>query len=49
MVQSTGSPVGWGCRISADVGALPHTNKSPGYDTKQSHGEAPVMLELLVI
>ena len=21
-------------------------NKCPGYDTKQSHGEAPVMLEL---
>ena len=27
-------------------GKTPHSNKCPGYDTKQSDGEVPVMLEL---
>ena len=30
-------PVGWGCRIHRLL---------PGYDTKQSDGEVPAMLEL---
>ena len=41
-------PVGWGCRIHRLLlwrGVRP-PNESPGYDTKQSHGEVPVMLEL---
>ena len=40
-------PVGWGCRIRRlrlCKGIRP-TNEYPGYDTKQSDGEAPVMLE----
>ena len=44
------SPVGWGYRIHrlllCRLGkTLPH-NGCPEYDTKQSHGEVPVMLEL---
>ena len=31
-------PVGWGCRI--------HLYECPGYDTKQSDGEVPVIVEL---
>ena len=41
-------PVGWGCRIHRlDLcwGVNPH-NEYPRYDTKQSDGEAPVMLGL---
>ena len=33
-IKPLSCPVGWGCRIC------------PGYDTKQSDGEVPVMLEL---
>ena len=43
------NPVGWGCRIptaSLQRGKTP-PNKYPGYDTKQSDGEAPVMLDIL--
>ena len=42
-------PDGWGCRIHRLLlcrGVRPPPNKCPGYDTKQSDGEAPVMLEL---
>ena len=43
-------PVGWGYRIHQlhlcrEV-RPPPTNACPGYDTKQSDGEVPVMLEL---
>ena len=42
-------PIGWGCRIHqlflCKMVPLP-LNKCPGYDTKQSDGEVPVMLEL---
>ena len=40
-------PVGWGCRIHRlhlCRGVRPH-NEFPGYDTKQSDGEVPVMLQ----
>ena len=40
--------VGWGCRIHRLLlcrGVKP-CNKCPGYDTKQSNGDVPVMLEL---
>ena len=36
-------------KLAWSIGAFEYTdspNKSPGYDTKQSDGEAPVMLEL---
>ena len=42
-------PVGWGCRIHQlhlYRGVRPLLNKCLGYDTKQSDGEASVMLEL---
>ena len=41
-------PVGWSCRIHQlhlCRGVRP-PNKCPGYDTKQSDGEVPVMLGL---
>ena len=41
-------PVGWGCRIHRLLlcrGIRPQ-NECPRYDTKQSDGEAPVILEL---
>ena len=41
-------PVGWGCRIHRlhlCWGVRP-PNEYPGYDTKQSDGKVPVMLEL---
>ena len=41
-------PVGWGCRIHRLYlyrGVRPHPNECPGYDTKQSDGEFPVMQE----
>ena len=41
-------PVSWGCRIHQLLlsrrGRTP--NECPEYDTKQSNGEVPVMLEL---
>ena len=41
-------PVGWGCRIHRLhlCRGLRPLHESPGYDTKQSDGEVPVMLEL---
>ena len=42
-------PVGWGCRIHRlhfCRGVWSPPNECPGYDTKQSDGEAPVMPEL---
>ena len=38
-------PVGWGCRIH-QLQDTPPPNECPGYDTKQSDGEVPAMLEL---
>ena len=41
-------PVGWGCRIHWLLlcrGVRPRPNECPGYDTKQSDGEVPAMLE----
>ena len=44
------SPVGWDCRIHPlhfwKVISPLHPNDCPVYDTKQSDGELPVMLEL---
>ena len=43
------SPVGWDCRIHRLLlkrGVKTPPNESPRYDTKQSDGEFPVMLEL---
>ena len=42
-------PVSWGCRthrllLCREV--RPYPNECPGYDTKQSNGEVPAMLEL---
>ena len=41
--------VRWSCKIhrtaSLQKVKTPHLNKCPGYDTKQSDGEVPVMLE----
>ena len=45
----TVGPVIWGCRIHWLLlcrGVRPPTNEHPGYDTKQSDGDVPVMLEL---
>ena len=47
-------PLGWGCRINwldfcSRVRPPPPHHKCPRYDTKQSNGEAPVMLELWVM
>ena len=42
-------PIGWGCRIHwlhLCRGVRPPPNECPGYDTKQSDGEVPAMLEL---
>ena len=41
-------PVSWGCKIHwLDLcGGVRPLHKCPGYDTKQSDGEVPVMLEL---
>ena len=47
--QSKDCPVGWGCRIHQLLlcrGVRPPPNECPGYDTKQSDGEVPAMLEL---
>ena len=46
---NTNCPVGWGCRIHQLLlcrGVRPSPNECPGYDTKQSDGEVPAMLEL---
>ena len=47
----TGGPISWGCRIQrlhlCRGGVLPLCRdavKFPGYDVKQSNGEAPVIL-----
>ena len=47
--KSDNYPVGWGCRmhwllLCREV--RPSYNYCPGHDTKQSHGEVPVMLGL---
>ncbi len=42
-------PVGWGCRIKRLLlcrRLRPPNNDRSGYDTKQSDGKVPVMLEL---
>ena len=42
-------PVSWGCRIYRLLfcwGVRSPTNECPGYDTKQSDGEVPELLEL---
>ena len=41
-------PVGWGCRIYQLLFCreVRPTNECPGYDTKQSDAEVPVLLEL---
>ena len=50
-INQDSCPVGWGCRIHRlhlCRGVRPPLfNECPGYDTKQSDGEVPVMLELL--
>ena len=41
--------VHWGCwihRLHLCRGVRPHPNEFPGYDTKNSNGEVPIMLEL---
>ena len=43
------SPVGWGCginRLHLCSGVTHPPNECPGYDSKKSNGEVPVMLEL---
>ena len=43
------SPVGWGCRIHRLLlcrGVRPPPNECPGYDTKQSDGKVPAVVEL---
>ena len=47
--KSASCPVGWSCRIHRLLlyRGVRHTpNECPGYDTKQSDGKVPVMLEL---
>ena len=47
--QDSHCPVGWGCRIHwlhLCRGVRPPPNECPGYDTKQSDGEVPAVLEL---
>ena len=51
VIQFIICPVGWGCRIyrlllHRGVRPPPPTNECPGYDTKQSDGEVPAVLEL---
>ena len=43
-------PLGWGCKIHRLLlrGETP-PNECPGYDTKQSDDEVPVMLEFVGI
>ena len=44
------SPVGWGCRMHRLLFCrgvrTPPPNECPGYDTKQSDGEVPAVLEV---
>ena len=47
--KNNNCPVGWGCKIHRLLlcwGVRPPSNVCPRYDTKQSDGEVPVMLEL---
>ena len=47
-LNDNGCLVGWGCRIHwlhLCKGVRSPPNECPGYDTKQSDGEVPVMLE----
>ena len=46
--QILSCPVGWSCRMCwlHLCKGVRHLPKCPGYDTKQSDGEVPVMLEL---
>ena len=47
--QKYNCPISWGCRIHRPLlcrGVRPPSNECPGYDTKQSDGEVPAMLEL---
>ena len=47
--QISDCPVGWGCRIHClhfCKGVRPSPKEFPGYDTKQSDGEVPMMLGL---
>ena len=46
--NSFNCPVGWGCRIHRLLlcRRVRTPNECPGYDTKQSDGEVPAMLEL---
>ena len=49
VVNMLDCPVGWGRRIHGLFlcrGVRPPSNECPGYDTKQSDGEIPAMLEL---
>ena len=49
LIQIICYQVGWDCRIHWLLfcrGVRTPTNECPGYDTKQSEGKAPVMLEL---
>ena len=48
-LSGLGCPVGWGCRIHRLLlcrGVRPPPNECPRYDTKQSDGEVPAVLEL---
>ena len=47
LLISVASPIGWGCRIHRlhHCRGIRAPNECPGYDIKQSDGEAPVMLE----
>ena len=48
-LQTVVCPVGWGCRIHQLLlcrGVRPPPHECPGYDTKQSDGEVPAVLEL---
>ena len=45
----TRGPDSWGCRkqtVSLQRGKKPPPHESPGYDTKQSDGQDPTLLEL---
>ena len=47
--RSLTCPVSWVCRIHRPhlcTGVIPPPNECPGYDTKQSNAEVPMMLEL---
>ena len=48
LFQRNRCPVGWGCRIHRLLlcRVMRPPNECPGYDTKQSDGEVPVVLEL---